>query len=151
MQEPTTDDIFTCYSYPSYFSGFGMKLKDGRYIDFAMRCRLYTKEGFAVYAADQLGHGYSEGTRWLIPNGNWKINRDDLVKFVKLAASEHDENTPLFVIGDSYGGCLTIHTARYFQDNPDDAPKGFTGILLNAPAVIGDLPPAIVVGEYLLS
>ena len=86
----------------------------------------------------------------MIPSGNWKINRDDLVKFAKLAASEHDEGTPLFIIGDSYGGCLAIHAARYFQDNPSEAPKGFTGILLNAPAVIGDIPPAPVVGKYQL-
>lgn len=126
-------------------SGFGLKLKDGRYIDCAIRYRLFTKEGFAVYASDQLGHGYSEGARFLIPKGMWQINRDDLVKFAKLAASEHDENIPLFLSGDSYGGCLAVHAARVFQDKPEDAPKGFTGILLNSPAIIGDLPPKPVV------
>lgn len=126
-------------------SGFGMKLQDGRYIDMALRTRLFTKEGFAVYASDQLGHGYSEGTRFLIPNGNWQINRDDLVQFAKLAASEHDGTIPLFLIGDSYGGCLVLHAARVFQDKPNEAPKGFAGVLLNAPAIIGDLPsPAVV-------
>lgn len=108
---------------------------------------LWNDISLSVYGMDQLGHGYSEGTRWLIPNGHWQVNRDDLIKFAKKAALEHDENTPLFMIGDSYGGCQVLHCAKYFQDNPDDAPKGFSGILLNAPAIIADLPAPPVVGK----
>lgn len=122
-----------------------MKRKDGSFTGFALRCRMMTKAGFAVYAHSQLGHGYSEGTRFLIPGGNWKINRDDLIKFANMAAAEHEENTPLFLAGDSYGGCLSLHAAREFQNNPETAPKGFIGCCLNAPAIFGDLPPKPVV------
>ena len=64
-------------------SGFGMKCQDGRYTDFALRSRTYNAQNMACYAHDQLGHGFSEGTRMYIPNGRWTINRDDLVKFVE--------------------------------------------------------------------
>ncbi|CAB9527221.1 Monoglyceride lipase [Seminavis robusta] len=127
-------------------SGHGMKCKDGRYTDVALRIREFTEAGFAVYAHDFLGHGFSEGTRFLIPSGDWKINRDDTVQFVNtVVMKEQADDVPLFLAGDSYGACVTIHAARWFQDHPEETPKSFHGILLNCPAIHGDLPPAPVV------
>lgn len=113
-----------------------------RYTNMALMAREYTAAGYALYALDMLGHGFSEGERFYIPNGDWKINLDHLEQFAKFVASEHDENLPLFLLGESYGACLTIHLARRWQDRPEDAPKGFKGIGITAPAIIGDLPPA---------
>jgi len=131
-------------------SGFGMKCPtpDGkfRYTNFAMRVRTMTEQhGFAVYAHDQLGHGYSEGARFLIPSGKWQINRDDLIRFAKDVVCKEYPDVPLFLCGDSYGGCLVLHAGREFQDHPELVNNQFAGILLNAPAIIGDLPPAPVV------
>lgn len=117
---------------------------DGCYTDMALRIRLMNAQGIAVYAHDQLGHGFSEGTRGYIPQGNWKINRDDFIQFAKLAASEHEEGTPLFVSGDSYGGCIALHAAHAFQEQPSLAPKGFIGFAVTCPAIEGDLPPTLV-------
>jgi alpha-beta hydrolase superfamily lysophospholipase len=84
--------------------------------------------------------GYSEGLRWFVPDYN--VNRDDYIAFTKLVAAEHDEGTPLILSGESYGGCLTLHVAKYYQDNPAEKPKGFDSIILVAPAIIPpDLPP----------
>jgi len=134
-------------------SGFGMRCKDGRYLDMALRVRLLTARGIAVYAHDQLGHGFSEGTRFYIPDGDWTINRDDLASFARLAAAEHPAGTPLFLSGDSYGGCLAFHAAHVFQTaSSDRAPAGFAGCLLNCPALDGDLPawPVILLLRYVL-
>jgi len=86
-----------------------------RYCDMALRIRRMNAMGYVVYAHDQLGHGFSEGERFYIPNGDWSVNRDDLVAFAKMAASEHPSGTPLFLCGDSYGGCLAFHAAHVFQ------------------------------------
>jgi alpha-beta hydrolase superfamily lysophospholipase len=110
------------------------------------------KENMAVYMPDMYGHGYSEGTRFLIPV-TWKNNLQDLLHFVDLVAKEQGDSVPLFVMGESYGGTLTLHAAKYYQDNPEAAPKSFKGILLTGPAIVGDLPPAPVVFvlRYLLA
>lgn len=78
--------------------------------------------------------------RFYIPE-SWKVNRDDLQSFSLFVASQHDPGTPFFLGGDSYGGCLAIHVGRTFQDSPKDAPSGFRGLCLTAPAIVGDLPP----------
>lgn len=92
-----------------------------------------------------LGHGFSEGHRFYIPNGDWTINRDDLESFAKFVVKEHGDQIPLFMAGDSYGACLTIHVAKFWQNHPENAPSSFKGIGLFCPAIIGDLPPYIVV------
>jgi len=125
-------------------SGFGMQIKSqgNRFTDHALRVREMTKAGYAVYAHDQLGHGFSEGRRMYIPNGKWTINRDDYVKFARFSAALHDAGTPVILSGDSYGGCLTLHAAKVLQDDPQDV--NMKGILLNCPAIHGDLPPLLV-------
>lgn len=119
-------------------SGHACRL-DGRPLDVALVVDTFTAKGFAVYARDQYGHGFSEGVRFFVPS--WKENRDDLVRFVKLVADKHEIDIPLFLSGESYGGCLTLLVSRYFQDFPDQAPKNFDSSLLVCPAIIGDIPP----------
>merc|ERR1712226_1173334 len=63
-------------------------------------------------------------------------------------------------MGESYGGCLTLHAAHELlllgeedqasnnnnnNNNNNDYNKNIKGILLNCPAVVGDLPPLPVV------
>lgn len=137
-------------------SGIGMKCSssDGRYTDMALRVRMMNAKGYAVYSHDQLGHGFSEGERFYTPNSDWKIKRDDLVNFTRMAADEHPEDIPLFLSGDSYGGCLAFHAAHVFQtEKPELAPKGFIGCTLNCPAFEGDLPilPVVLFLRYCLA
>lgn len=107
-----------------------------------MHVLFFNANADVFYMLDMLGHGFSEGHRFYVPD--WKVNRDDLDNFGRFVASEHEEGTPIFLTGESYGGCLALHAARKWQD-ADDAPKGFQGIVITAPAIIGDVPPAPVV------
>lgn len=121
-------------------SGNASVKKDGTKHQMALRAERMIKEGYALYALDMCGHGYSEGTRWFIGD-SYKKNVDDLVNFVNLAASFHEDKVPLFISGESFGGTLVIHAARRFQDNPESGPATFDSAILLCPAVIGDLPP----------
>lgn len=105
------------------------------------------REGFALYAPDMYGHGYSEGVRFWIPD-SWENNVKDLTNFVEgVVAKENTANVPVFLMGESYGGTLVLHAAKKYQDHPELL-KPFGGIILTGPAIIGDLPPAPV--TYLL-
>lgn len=111
----------------------------------------FLSRGIAVYTFDYLGHGFSEGTRYYIPD--WQNNMQDVINFCNLAAEKHATNIPIFLGGESYGGCLAIHVAKHFQENPEAGPSNFDSILLSAPAIIGDLPPFPVyqILRYLLA
>ena len=125
--------------------------KDGRKLKFALFVEYFVnQQGYALYAFDMLGHGYSEGVpRFYVPD--WKNNRVDLENFTRMAAAEH-ASLPVFIIGESYGGCLALHVAKELQEKPL-IPNNFGGLLLLAPAIIGDLPPAPVtfVLRYILA
>lgn len=125
-------------------SGNALVMPDGRKFSLALQTEKFNQEGYAVYAHDIYGHGFSEGTRFLIPK-SYKTNLTDYVNFVNLVAKEHDSNIPIFLMGESYGSCLSIHVARQFQDNPESGPKNFDSVILSAPAIVGDLPPYPVV------
>lgn len=114
-----------------------------RKLNVALLSETFTKQGYAFYAFDMYGHGFSEGTRWLIPESSYQNNKQDLINFCNQVVVKNHPNTPLFLSGESYGGCLTLHVAKHFQDNPIDEPaaKIFDSCLLLCPAIIGDLPP----------
>lgn len=157
-------------------SGVVVKLADpknsdsssARYTNMGLFSRKLKENNIGLYAPDFLGHGYSEGKRFYIPKGDWRINRDHFESFARFVSKKH-ENVPLFLSGDSYGGCTVLHVARLWQDlnqylnnkgstvdaendfsalenkesfpTLDPPPKEFKGIFLNAPAIEGDLPP----------
>jgi len=104
-----------------------------RRVDMALLSHDYVQQGFAVYAFDLIGHGYSEGNRHVMPSARVLIQ--DYVNFVHLVTSFHPPNTPLFLAGESLGGNLTLHVARYFQDHPEQTPPGFQGMVLFSPAI----------------
>jgi len=112
---------------------------DGRPTDVALVVDTFTAKGMAVYARDQYGHGFSEGKRFYIPS--WKECRDDAISFAKLVASKHKTDVPLFLMGESFGGCMAMLTSKHFQDQPEEAPPNCDSILLVCPAIDGDIPP----------
>jgi alpha-beta hydrolase superfamily lysophospholipase len=114
---------------------------DGRKINAALRVEAFNKAGFAVYGHDIYGHGFSEGKRWFIPESYKTTNLKDYCKFVNLVANENDDDVPIFLMGESYGSCLSIHLARQFQDMPETGPKNFDSVVLTAAAIDADLPP----------
>jgi len=136
---------------------------NGRKLATALLVQEFLKRGCAVYTFDQYGHGFSEGKRFLIPQ-TWENNKQDLVNFCEMASQQQRQrrqgnnaakNTaiPLFLAGESYGGCLALHVARHFQDYPDAAPAGFDSLLLTAPAIVGDMPkfPLYQILRYVLA
>ncbi len=63
------------------------------------------------------------------------------VGFAKMVSDKHTTDIPLFLGGESFGGCQTVMTAKYFQDHPEEAPKNFDSSILVCPAIEGDIPP----------
>ncbi len=106
---------------------------DGKFYKASVLSTMVTKAGYIFYTLDMLGHGLSEGHRFYIPNGDWKINRDDLASFTCFVSNQEKSHLSLFLGGESYGGCLTIQVARKFADEPDECPSNFKGICLFAP------------------
>jgi alpha-beta hydrolase superfamily lysophospholipase len=104
---------------------------------------------FAFYAFDLYGHGYSDGTRFFI--SQYQDNVADLLKFCSMVKEWHPE-TPLFLMGESYGCTLTLHVANQLQSTTttttatnDPSVVALDSLILTAPAIIGDLPPRPVV------
>lgn len=101
------------------------------------------KNDIALHTFDLCGHGYSEGPRFFIPS--FQENLNDYLTFIQLVDQEYDQKVPIFLMGMSYGGTLTIEASRSIQNDPQKVgPKIFAGALLYCPAVIGDLPPPAV-------
>ena len=123
-------------------SGRGLVLTNGRKVAGAYLAEELLQAGYAYYSLDAYGHGFSEGIRFFVQD--WKHNRDDFEHLAQIVAKEQGDGTPLFLMGDSYGGCLTLHVAGLWEDKAK-APPSYKGIILSAPAIIADLPPKPVV------
>jgi acylglycerol lipase len=135
----------------SAHSGAAFITKSGRKLDQALFSSELLKNDIALYSFDMYGHGYSEGTRGYIP-GTWEqSNKQDYINFINtiVVPDPDTANLPIFLSGESYGGCLTIHVARYFQDTTNEtdtvAKSRIDSMILDSPAIIGDLPPYPVV------
>eukprot|EP00542_Grammatophora_oceanica_P018836 CAMPEP_0194046662 /NCGR_PEP_ID=MMETSP0009_2-20130614/22185_1 /TAXON_ID=210454 /ORGANISM="Grammatophora oceanica, Strain CCMP 410" /LENGTH=347 /DNA_ID=CAMNT_0038692051 /DNA_START=191 /DNA_END=1234 /DNA_ORIENTATION=+ len=136
---PIRASVVFCHGIQSH-SGVAF-LVDGRRLNLSLLQEEYGKKGYVLYAFDLLGHGFSEGLRHYVPD--YKINKSDYSNFGKWVVSQHPD-VPIFLSGESYGGTLTLHVAHEWEHDYA-APKNFAGIVMTAPAVIGDLPPAPVV------
>ena len=81
--------------------------------------------GFAVGAVDHRGHGKSEGKRVQVEEFDDYV--DDLAKYEKSFRQRYPAPLPLFILGHSMGGLITL---RYVtRDKP-----GFDGIVISGTA-----------------
>jgi alpha-beta hydrolase superfamily lysophospholipase len=104
----------------------GLAEHGGRYQETA---EAFVSSGWAVYAGDLRGHGQSPD----VPGaGRVHVNRftdyfRDVEAFVKLARENHD-GLPLFLLGHSMGGLITI---SYVLQSPTD----LAGAIISSPAL----------------
>ena len=98
----------------------GASEHSGRYAWTAARLG---ERGYATYALDHRGHGRSEGPRAYIDRMDNAVA--DLDQLVDLAASRHPD-VPLFLLGHSVGGCISIAYSIRHQHK-------LTALVLSAP------------------
>ena len=120
-------------------SGEAMVCSDGRKTNVALVREVFNAAGIAVHSFDYYGHGYSEGNRFFIKAYDDTVK--DCLTFIKAVDETYKGELPVFIMGASYGGNLTIQTSRRIQNDPSLGPKKFAGAVIWCPAVIGDLPP----------
>uniref|UniRef100_A0A7S2Y9R0 Serine aminopeptidase S33 domain-containing protein n=1 Tax=Entomoneis paludosa TaxID=265537 RepID=A0A7S2Y9R0_9STRA len=113
--------------------------KNGQKTSVGLLIDTFNGANIALYSHDNYGHGYSEGDRFYIPS--YESNLQDYLKFIKMVGDKNKGELPVYIMGISYGGTLTLHAARKIQDDPSLGPKKFSGCILACPAIIGDLPP----------
>ncbi|KAI3712046.1 hypothetical protein L1987_70595 [Smallanthus sonchifolius] len=98
-------------------------------------CIAYAKWGYAVFAADLIGHGRSEGLHGYIGDMD-KAAATSLSYFVSVRRSEQYCNLPAFLFGESMGGAITM--LMYFQSDPDT----WTGLIVSSPLFV--IPEAMI-------
>eukprot|EP00013_Stygamoeba_regulata_P026107 CAMPEP_0177655186 /NCGR_PEP_ID=MMETSP0447-20121125/14806_1 /TAXON_ID=0 /ORGANISM="Stygamoeba regulata, Strain BSH-02190019" /LENGTH=341 /DNA_ID=CAMNT_0019159035 /DNA_START=24 /DNA_END=1049 /DNA_ORIENTATION=+ len=107
--------------------GFGEHC--GRYHHLAS---VFNNEGFAVFSMDHQGHGQSHGERAYVDEFQHYV--DDLCDFLDahvLPACGEMGNPPVFLLGHSMGGLISVYLA---QRRPDL----FKGVVLSGPAIAPD-------------
>ncbi|XAR50588.1 2-acylglycerol O-acyltransferase [Bertholletia excelsa] len=92
-------------------------------------CISFASWGYAVFAADLLGHGRSDGLRCYLGDME-KIAATSLSFFVSVRKSEAYKDLPAFLFGESMGGAATM--LMYFQSEPDT----WTGLMFSAPLFV---------------
>ena len=98
----------------------GLSEHSGRY---GWTAEQLAARGYATFALDHRGHGRSAGARALIDRIDNAVA--DLDQLVDAASGAHPDS-PLFLLGHSVGGCISIAYAVRHQDKLD-------GLLLSAP------------------
>ena len=106
----------------------GLKDHSSRYADFARRL---VARGFAVYAYDMRGHGFSAGHRAALDDfGQLVADLDIFMARVR----RREPGRPVFLIGHSVGGAVvTLYTL--------DRRPALAGLIVLAPALRVDRPP----------
>ncbi|KAI4381949.1 hypothetical protein MLD38_007964 [Melastoma candidum] len=92
-------------------------------------CINYATWGYAVFAADLLGHGRSDGLRCYLGDME-KVAATSLHFFTHVRKSEPYKDLPAFLFGESMGGAATM--LMYFQSEPDT----WTGVIFSAPLFV---------------
>src|SRR5688500_8792424 len=82
--------------------GHGASEHGGRY---AWTAEQLGERGYATFAIDHRGHGRSEGARAYIDRIDHAV--EDVDQLVDLASSSHPD-VPLFLLGHSVGGCISL-------------------------------------------
>ncbi|CAA7013753.1 unnamed protein product [Microthlaspi erraticum] len=96
---------------------------------FSKICMSYCRWGYAVFAADLLGHGRSDGIRCYMGDME-KVAATSLSFFKHVRTSEPYKNLPAFLFGESMGGLVTL--LMYFQSEPET----WTGLIFSAPLFV---------------
>ncbi|XP_011035632.1 PREDICTED: caffeoylshikimate esterase-like [Populus euphratica] len=92
-------------------------------------CINFANWGYAVFAADLLGHGRSDGIRCYMGDLD-KISATSLSFFKHERFSEPYKGLPAFLFGESMGGLATM--LMYFQSEPNM----WTGLIFSAPLFV---------------
>ncbi|KAK7835057.1 caffeoylshikimate esterase [Quercus suber] len=92
-------------------------------------CINFATWGYAVFAADLLGHGRSDGLRCYLGDME-KIAGSSLSFFLYIRSSEPYKLLPAFLFGESMGGATAM--LMYFQSPPD----AWTGLIFSAPLFV---------------
>ncbi|KAD6794567.1 hypothetical protein E3N88_05463 [Mikania micrantha] len=92
-------------------------------------CISYAQWGYAVFAADLLGHGRSDGLHGYIGDMD-KAASTSLSYFSSVRQSEQYRHLAAFLFGESMGGLITM--LMYFQSDPDM----WSGLILSAPLFV---------------
>ncbi|KAK2358718.1 caffeoylshikimate esterase [Trifolium repens] len=102
-------------------------------------CINFATWGYAVFTADLLGHGRSDGLRCYLGDMD-KVAAASLSYFVHVRRSQPYDNLPAFLFGESMGGLATM--LMYFQSEPDT----WTGLIFSAPLFVipEDMKPSKV-------
>ncbi|XP_062089786.1 caffeoylshikimate esterase [Humulus lupulus] len=102
-------------------------------------CITYATWGYAVFTADLLGHGRSDGLRGYLGDME-KVAATSLSFFLHVRRSEPYKDLPAFLFGESMGGAATM--LMYFQSDPD----AWTGVIFSAPLFVmpEDMKPSKV-------
>lgn len=102
-------------------------------------CISFANWGYAVFAADLLGHGRSDGLRCYLGEME-KVAASSLAFFRSVRTSEPYRHLPAFLFGESMGGAATM--LMYFQSEPDL----WTGLIFSAPLFVmpEDMKPSKV-------
>ncbi|KAL2534148.1 Caffeoylshikimate esterase [Abeliophyllum distichum] len=92
-------------------------------------CIHYATWGYAVFAADLLGHGRSDGIRCYLGELD-KVAASSLSFFKSVRFSNDYKHLPAFLFGESMGGLATM--LMYFQSEPGT----WTGLIFSAPLFV---------------
>uniref|UniRef100_J3LAS7 Serine aminopeptidase S33 domain-containing protein n=1 Tax=Oryza brachyantha TaxID=4533 RepID=J3LAS7_ORYBR len=90
----------------------------------------YARWGYAVFCADLLGHGRSEGVRGYLGDME-SVAAAALSFFLSVRKSGAYASLPAFLLGESMGGAAAM--LAYLRSPPD---AGWTGLILSAPLLV---------------
>lgn len=97
----------------------------GRYTHVA---EYFHQRGFNIYTGDLLGHGLSDGARVYIKKA------DDYIEDVNFFISRIRDNKPVFILGHSMGGFITLYYGIRCSNSP------VNGLVVTSPYLKEKLP-----------
>lgn len=117
----------------------GLGEHSGRYMNLVQPL---SAAGYAIYAFDNRGHGRSPGKRGYI--NSFEEYRQDVVAFQGLV-KEWEGERPLFIMGHSLGGLITLYTLLHDS-------SGYAGTVISAPALdTGGVSAVLMAASKILS
>jgi alpha-beta hydrolase superfamily lysophospholipase len=117
----------------------GLGEHGGRYMNLV---NPLTAAGYAVYACDNRGHGRTPGKQGYI--NSFDEFRQDVIVFQVLVREQEGE-LPLFIMGHSLGGLITLYTILHDS-------SGYTGTIISAPALdTGGVSTVLMAASKILS